>query len=131
MPGRRTEILRDVYERWGRGDFRSGTNAFDDQVVFVQRPGFPESGVYVGREQLAEYTRGFLEPWSKIVIEAEEITEAGDSAVVAVRQSGTGGGSGAATDFRYYQVWTFRGDRVIRFENFRERSEALEAVGLE
>jgi hypothetical protein len=27
-------------------------------------------------------------------------------------------------------VWSFRGRKVIRLENFRERAEAFEAVGL-
>jgi hypothetical protein len=29
-----------------------------------------------------------------------------------------------------FQVWTFRGRTVIRFEAFRDRADALEAVGL-
>jgi ketosteroid isomerase-like protein len=62
--------------------------------------------------------------------EAEELREVGDSIVAAVRQFGAGGGSGAETELRYFQVWTFRGGTAIRLENFRERAEALEAVGL-
>jgi ketosteroid isomerase-like protein len=50
--------------------------------------------------------------------------------VAAVRQRGVGSGSGAATEFRYFHVWSFRGAKVIRLENFRERAEALEAAGL-
>jgi len=98
--------------------------------LLVLRPGFPESGTYLGIERLVEYTRGFLEPWRHITIEAEDITDAGDSVVAAVRQRGEGGQSGATTEFRYFQVWSFRGDKVIRLENFRKRSEALEAAGL-
>ena len=47
---------------------------------------------------------------------------------MAVRQRGVGVKSGAVTDLRYSQVWSFRSR--IRLENFRERAEALEAVGL-
>ncbi len=75
--------------------------------------------------------RGFLEPWEHIAIQAGEIAVAGDSAVAAVRQDGVGRGSGAATGFDYFQVWTFRGGRAIRFETFRERAEAYAAVGLD
>jgi ketosteroid isomerase-like protein len=125
------EAVRAVYDRWSEGDFRAGEEIFDPQVLFVLNPGFPESGSYLGLEGLAEYTRGFLEPWTRITISAEELIEAGDSAVVAVRQSGVGSGSGAATDFAYLQVWTFRGDKVIRLENFRERADAFAAAGLE
>jgi ketosteroid isomerase-like protein len=99
--------------------------------LFVQRPGFPESGTYLGIARLVEYTRGFLEPWSHITIEAEDITDAGDSVVATVRQRGVGRESGAATEFRYFQVWSFRGRKVIRLENFRNEAEALEAAGLQ
>jgi hypothetical protein len=28
------------------------------------------------------------------------------------------------------QLWTFRGDKVIRLQNFRDRGAALEAAGI-
>lgn len=122
--------VRAVYERWGAGDFRAGLDLFDPEVVFVMRPGFPDAGVYHGIASLGEYTRGFLEAWGRIAIEAEDITDAGSNVLVAVRQHGVGTGSGAVTDLRYSQVWSFRGRRVIRLENFRERADALAAAGL-
>jgi hypothetical protein len=42
----------------------------------------------------------------------------------------TRGESGALPELRYFHVWSFRGATVIRLENFRERAEALESVGL-
>jgi ketosteroid isomerase-like protein len=130
MSEENVEIVRDIYERWREGDFRTSVDVLDPLVLLVMRREFPDAGTYLGCERLAEYTRGFLEPWSRITIEAEDITDAGDSVVVAVRQAGVGGESGAATEFRYFQVWSLRGRKVIRLENFRERAEALEAAGL-
>jgi ketosteroid isomerase-like protein len=125
-----TDIVRRIYERFSEGDFRVSLDVVDPLVLFVQRPGFPDSGTYLGIEELKRYTRGFLEPWTRITIEAESLAEAGESVVATVLQRGTGSGSGADTEFRYFQVWSFRGGKVIRLENFRERREALEAVGL-
>ena len=130
MPEEHVEAVRGVYERWGAGDFRATLDVIDPLILFVMGPDFPDTGTYLGIEGLRAYTRGFLEPWSRITVEAEEITPAGDSVVAAVRQSGVGGGSGVATDFRYFHVWTFRGGRAIRLETFRERADALDAVGL-
>ena len=129
MSQEKVEAIRAVYQRFSEGDFRASLDVVDPLVVFVLGPEFPEAGTYVGLEGLEEYTRGFLEPWSRITIKAEDITDAGDSVVAAVCQRGVGGQSGAATEFRYFQAWSFRGDKVIRLENFRGRSEALEAVG--
>lgn len=130
MSPQNSEVVRGVYEQWGKGDFRASLEVADPLVLLVLRPGFPEAGTYLGTEELVEYTRGFLEPWTEITIEAEDITEAGDSVVATVRQRGVGSHSGAPTEFRYFQVWSFRGDKLIRLENFRERSEALKAAGL-
>jgi ketosteroid isomerase-like protein len=123
------EIVRGIYEHWGRGDFET-TDVLDEHALMVVRTGFPDTGTYLGRDGIGEYTRGFLEPWTHITIEAEEIIPAGDSVVVAVFQRGEGDASGAVTEFRYFHLWTFRGGRAIRLETIRERDEALEAAGL-
>src|SRR5918997_5886021 len=123
------EVIGRIYERWAVGDFRAGVETFDEQLMFVQGTGFPEAGTYVGAQGVTRYMRDFLESWTKITIAAEEVIPAGDSVVVAVFQRGTGAESGAITELRYFHVWTFRGDRVVRWENFHQRSEALAAVG--
>jgi ketosteroid isomerase-like protein len=124
------EAVKGVYERWSQGDFAASIDVMDPLVLLVMRPEFPDAGTYLGIDAVRDYTRGFLEPWTRIAIEAEEITEAGDTVVVAVRQSGVGSESGASTEFRYFHVWSFRGGKAIRLETFRERAEALEAAGL-
>jgi ketosteroid isomerase-like protein len=130
MSQENVEIVRGVFERWSQGDFQAGTDLFDSHVVLVLRPGFPDAGAYVGAEGVADYMRGFLEPWTRLTMEAEELLDAGDSVLVTVRQRGVGGGSGVSTELHYFQLWTFRGGRLIRLESIRERSEALDAAGL-
>ncbi len=131
MSPENVEAVRAVYARWSEGDFRTSLEVLDPLVLFVHPPPLPEPGTYLGVDQVREFMRGFLESWSHLTIEAEDITEAdGDTVVATVRQSGVGSGSGAETDLRYSQVWSFRGGKVIRLENFREHAEALEAAGL-
>jgi ketosteroid isomerase-like protein len=129
MPPKNVDIVRGVYERWSQGDFRT-TVAFDPNFVFVLPPEFPDAGAYLGVEAVAGYMRGFLEPWKHLTIGVEDLVEAGDSVLASVVQRGAGDASGASTELRYFQLWSFRGSRVIRLENFRERGEALEAAGL-
>jgi ketosteroid isomerase-like protein len=64
--------------------------------------------------------RQFLEPWVRLTIAEEELTDAGDTVIASVLQSGVGVGSGAPVEVRYVQIWTFRDGRVVRLENFRE-----------
>ena len=131
MSQQNVETVRQIYERWGRGDFRAGMELYDPDVVFVLRPEFPDSGIYRGRDEIRRYMReDFLADLEGAVLAGEEFLDAGDSVIVHVHQQATGTRSGASVEMRYYQVWTFRGRAVIRLENVRERDEALEAAGL-
>ena len=126
----RVEVVRRIYDDWGRGEFRMGVDLFDPHILLVLRQEFPDAGVYLGPERIATYTRDLLASWADFAIEAEELIDAGDSVVAAVHQRGVGVTSGAVTDLRYFMVWTFRGDAVVRLESLLEREQALEAVGL-
>jgi ketosteroid isomerase-like protein len=127
---RAEELVRGVYERWAQGDFTASIELFDRHTVVVINPGFPETGAYVGPKVIEGYTRELLGAWERLTITAEEIIPAGDSVVAAVVWRGAGTGSGAETELHQFQLWTFRGDTLVRLENFRERADALAAVGL-
>jgi ketosteroid isomerase-like protein len=131
MSQKNVEIVRQVYERWGRGDFRAGVELYDPHILLVLRPEFPEAGAYLGPDEIARYMReDFLADLEGATIGGEEFLDAGDSVVVHVSQQATGPESGAPVAMRYYQVWTFRGRSVIRIESISTREDALEAVGL-
>jgi ketosteroid isomerase-like protein len=132
MSEENVETVRRVYEQWGRGNFRAGTEVYDPNVLLVLRPEFGvASGRYRGPEEVATYMRDeFLSEWQGAVIAGEEFLEAGDSVVVQVHQRATGRESGTPVEMRYFQVWSFRGRSVIRIESILKRADALEAVGL-
>jgi ketosteroid isomerase-like protein len=131
MSQQHVETLRRIYDRWGRGDFRVGTELYDPEVLLVLRPEFPEAGTYRGPEQIRRYMReDFLADLEDAQIAGEEFLDAGDSVVVRVTQRATGPGSGVPVEMSYYQVWTFRGSSVVRIESIRERGDAFEAAGL-
>lgn len=69
MSEENVEAVRAVYDRWREGDFWSSADVLDPLVLFVLPPGFLAAGTYLGLERLAEYTRGFLEPWTRVTIE--------------------------------------------------------------
>jgi len=131
MSEENVETVRSVYEEWAKGNFRAGVELYDPQILMVQHQGFPESGSYLGLDGIRRYMGEFLEAWEEVSLSAEEVIDAGDSVVVAVVHRGTGKGSGAEpNEFRYFHVWSFRGNRVIRLDAIRERADALEAAGI-
>jgi uncharacterized protein len=104
----------------------------DDDVVWdLGRDPPPDiHGVYVGRDSVIEASRRYWGTWDAYSLDADELIDAGSSVVVVVHERGRGRGSGAPFDRRWAQVWTFREGRIIRWELFVDKAEALEAAGL-
>ena len=50
--------------------------------------------------------------------------------LVAARQTGEWTGSGITLDVPVFGLVTLRDGLIVRIENYRERNEALEAMGL-
>lgn len=104
----------------------------DEYVVWDLR-GWPTAdldSVYVGRDAVIKASRHYWGTWGDYSVEAEEILDLGQSVVVILRERGVGKGSGAPVEKRHPQLWTFRGDRIIRWESFTSRAKAIEAAGL-
>ena len=105
----------------------------DEYVVWDLR-GWPRrvdlDSVYLGRDAVVEASRRYWGTWSDYQMDVEEIVDAGQSVVVILRERGVGKGSGAPFEQQHPQLWTFRGDRIIRWESFSSRAAALEAARL-
>lgn len=104
----------------------------DDDVVFdlSQFALVDMDSVYVGRDTVIDWSRHYWGTWVDYELDAEEIIDAEPSVVVAVYERGRGRGSGAPVERRWAQVWTFQKGRIIRWELFRDKAQALKAVGL-
>ena len=121
--------LRRIYEGWAAGNMWAGASLYDPHVVYVSQAADLDPGPHYGLEAFTDFARRFLASWEDWRIEAEDYREAGDSFVVRVRRSAVGKGSHVQLEDHAFQVWTFRGGRVIRLEVFEQETEALEAVG--
>jgi ketosteroid isomerase-like protein len=130
MSRENVEVVRAIYEGYGRGNFRAGVDLYDPDVLLVTRPDLPDGGRFLGVDSITAYMREFLDPVTNVTWTGEEFTEAENSVVVATHQQGKGKGSGLSVEIRFFVVWTFRGRAVIRIEFFATRAEALAAVGL-
>jgi len=104
----------------------------DEYVVWDLRgtPILDLDPVYLGRDAVIEASRHYWGTWEDYSLEAEEIIDAGASVVIAVHERMRGKGSGVQIDRRWAQTWTFHRGRLIRWELFQEKAEALDAVGL-
>jgi ketosteroid isomerase-like protein len=69
--------------------------------------------------------------WDDYELLPEEFEQMGDRVVVAVRVRGRGRGSGVEVDARFYDLFTISEGKIVRMDQFTQRSEALEAAGVQ
>ena len=129
MSRENVEALREVYERWARGDFWT-PEIFDPKVQAVWTADIPDTDVTVGLDALAVSMKEWLAAWSEASMSAEDFREAGDSVVVAVRFNAKGRETDIAFEGRVGHLWTFRNGKAIRLEGYLELADALRAAGL-
>jgi ketosteroid isomerase-like protein len=86
--------------------------------------------VYRGREEIWEWLTAVDSEFTDLRAEPEDLFDAGDKVVVAIRFHGRGKASGATVDLRFASVVTMKDGRIARGDNYVELEQALEAAGL-
>jgi len=97
----------------------------DPGIVWNPVEELPTQGHDAVRASLAHWKA----EWDDYEVMPEEFVDMGDRVLVAVRLRGRGRGSGVEIDARFYDIYTLRDGKIVRMDQFTERSEALEAVG--
>src|SRR5262245_39899658 len=140
MSEENVEAVRAIYERFGKGDFRASLELLDRHVRFLMLADDPElekgwgtaDRLYIGVEGVASGMRRLFDAWADLTMEAEELSAVGDAVLVTVRHRGVDRRRhtrwsrdrakripGVPTELHYFTLWSFRGRKVIRIENFR------------
>ena len=83
-----------------------------------------------GHDAVRASTARWKSEWDDYELTPEGFADAGDRVVATVRFRARGRGSGIEVDARLYDVFTLRDGKIVRMDQFTERSEALEAVAL-
>jgi ketosteroid isomerase-like protein len=98
----------------------------DPGIVWNPTEELPTQGHDAVRESLARW-KG---EWHDYKVMPEEFVDSGDRVLVTVRLGGRGRGSGIEIDALFYDVYTVRDGKIVRMDQFTERRQAFEAVGL-
>lgn len=125
------EVVRAMYEHWARGDFPA--SFYDPEVehsrIGAQTPDM--EGEFRGLEELSRAMREYLHPFSDLRIEAEEIIDLDDDRVLVLsRHTAVGKLSGAPINHELGDLFTLRAGKIVRYDSYWDRAEAMKTVGL-
>jgi ketosteroid isomerase-like protein len=104
---------------------------YDEQIEIRMPADYPEGEqVLVGRGGMAEVIGLLRDSWTTWRFEAERVIDAGHCVVVLIRVVAEGEASGLAAVQETAHVWKARDGRLLSIQIYRDRAQALEAVGL-
>lgn len=130
------EVVRRLFEAFAQGGFRDARDVLDPQIVFARNmsevpPGPGGAGVWQGIEQMWQAILDWLHHWDEVRHEAEQFIDVGDCILVLTRQTARGKLSGVPVVTELADIFTLREGRIVRWEIYWDRAEAMSAAGLD
>ena len=128
MSEENVEALRSAVDAINRGDIEAALELVDPDIEWqTELIGTP---VYRGHEGARQGFRDVMTAWESWQMEPIEFLEGDDHVFMAVHVNARGRTTGATVEARVFYVLDFRHGKVVRFQGFTQRSQALEAAGL-
>jgi ketosteroid isomerase-like protein len=128
--GKNGDIIKELYDAFGRGDVPAVLAGFDPAIEWWEAEGFlyAEGNPYVGPQGVAEGV------FQRIVSDVQDFTVTPESfidsgEVVVVQGRYTGAIKGTPLDAQFAHVWTFRTEKVTRFQQYTDTKQWAEAMG--
>ena len=129
MGQQRVEIVRGVYEAFGRGDVQAVLGVMAEEFEWYEAEGMPYGGLYRNWEAVAENVLGpLIEDIPNFEATPVEFIASGDTVAAVVRYTGSGKATGKQLDLPAVHVWDIRHGKIARFRQFVNTAKFLEVV---
>jgi uncharacterized protein len=124
------ELVREALDAFLAGDVERSLEFAHPDIVTFRAPPLPDSQTYHGREGVLQTWEDWTADFEDFEMDVEQLIDAGDRVVVGIVQRGRGRSSGAPVEGRFWLVYTLADAKIVRFDIFNDRLQALEAAGL-
>jgi ketosteroid isomerase-like protein len=130
MSQKNVDIVRDGYDAFNRGDIEASLDHLDPSIEWWPAADEPIIEPYRGHDGYRRLIAEVRDVSPDIQVEIEELFVVGDQVVACLHFRGRGRESGVPVEIRETQVARLHDGKIIEVHEYRERDEALEAVGL-
>lgn len=127
---RNGEIVKGLYEAFGRGDVGAVLGAFDDGIEWLEAENFrfADHNPYRGPGAVAEGVfQRIVGSVDNFAVDVTNIVDGGETVVAEGRYRGTVGATGKPVDAQFANVWRFRDDKVVGFQQYTDTKQWAEA----
>ena len=132
MSQQNVDLMKSLYEAFGRGDVPTVLAAMDPGIVWNEAENFPyaDKNPYVGPNAVVEGVFARLGgEWDGFNVALEEVLDAGDTVVSLGRYGGTYKKTGTRIHSQFAHVWRLRGGKIVKFQQYTDTLQAAKAVG--
>ncbi len=133
MSQENVEAYRRGLDAFNRGDVEAMLEVLDpDVVMHLALPAMfgGEATAFRGHDECREFLRDLDEAFAEFMVEISEIRDLGERLVTIGHLHGRGKESGAEVESPIGYVIDFKNGKVVRYRDYFDPKEALEAVGL-
>ena len=129
MSQENVEIMRAGIEAWNAKDWDALRAFYDPDLILRGTKEWPEQGPFFGLNAVMRQFAQMRDAWDADSLgPISDFIDAGDRVVVRFRWHGAG--HGPDMNLEGTNVYTFRKQRIVLQEAFRDHAEALEALAL-
>jgi ketosteroid isomerase-like protein len=132
MSQQNVELVRGVYENFGKGDMAAVLGAMSAEMEWNEAENFPyaDGNPYRGADAiLAGVFARLGGEWDGFGPVPEEFLDAGDTVVVLGRYRGTCKATGGALNAQMAHVWRVKDGKAVHFQQYTDTLQANKAMG--
>jgi ketosteroid isomerase-like protein len=130
MSENNVDVVRRAAEAFNEGGLTAVSVFFDEEIVFEEPPEQPAPRVARGVEEVLRVFGEFEEAWAWHRTEPEEIRAINSDQVLLFTVEHYRGRDGVEVSAPWGAIFTFRDGKIVRWQGFWDRGNALEAAGL-
>ena len=130
MSQENVQVIREGYDAFNRGNTEGVVATLDPDIEWWPAADEPITQPYRGHEGYRSLVAEIRDYVPDLQAEIEEVFAVADRVVTCVRFWGRGRDSGVPVEIRETNVARFRDGKIVEVREYREKAEALEAVGL-
>jgi ketosteroid isomerase-like protein len=126
------DIVKALYDAFGRGDVPAVLGAFDPRIQWREAESFlyADGNPYEGPQAVAEGVfQRIVSDVESFAVLPERFIEAGDTIVAEGRYRGTMKRTGTLVDAQFAHVWQLRDGKVVRFQQYTDTKQWSDAAG--
>ena len=112
MSNQNAQLVREMYQAYGRGDIESVLNSLTDDVVWSSPGPAPFAGRKSGREQVRQFFREMSQAIQTDEFQLDGLLADGDRVVALGHIKGVIRATGRRSDFEWVHVYTVRNGKV-------------------